>query len=474
MPRRLRAIIAAPLLLAMAAAPAEARAPLMRDSPADALSTAESRTGDTAGTTPTTTTSSATTATAIVPGSVGRTSLRLEVRYTAALTLRWGYASISTAATLAVRNTSGGPIDRLELNTVAARLGRMRLRYVTVDGRAVTATVTGQTIVVPLGGILPDGASTRVRVGYTAFLRSGTSGSDWMFTKARGIVDLYRWLPWVSRVRRFERPNFGDPFVTPVSPRVEVTVTTDRPLRIATGGRRTHVSGLSQRFVAENVRDFNLTAAPDYRAATAWSGDTLVRVFYRPGAPASAMLSWAARALARMEALLGPYPYPTYTVAQSAGGHGMESPALTWIPSGVAASQLPFLVSHETAHQWFYALVGNDQASEPFADEAMADFLARYVTGTLRGSRCATDRLDRTIYAYSSGCYYEVIYIQGGNYLNAVRKRMGSSAFWRATRAYLAENRWSLGGTKRLLDELDEHTSLGLASTYALRFPRYY
>ena len=42
-------------------------------------------------------------------------------------------------------------------------------------------------------------ASTTVRVRYGADLRTNLAGSNWLFTKANGIVDLYRWLPWVSR-----------------------------------------------------------------------------------------------------------------------------------------------------------------------------------------------------------------------------------------------------------------------------------
>ena len=66
----------------------------------------------------------------------------------------------------------------------------------------VAATVPDQTILVPLGGILPAGATTAVRVRYTATLRTSLAGSSWLFTKANGIVDAYRWLPWVCRRRR--------------------------------------------------------------------------------------------------------------------------------------------------------------------------------------------------------------------------------------------------------------------------------
>ena len=81
----------------------------------------------------------------------------------------------------------------------------------------------------------------------------------------------------------------------------------------------------------------------------------------------------------------------------------MESPGLIWIPTGVARANLRYLVAHETAHQWFYGLVGNDQARQPFADEAAADFVARYVLGLRRASRCATAALDLSIYALLGG-----------------------------------------------------------------------
>ena len=63
--------------------------------------------------------------------------------------------SIRTAT---VVNASGAAIDRIEFNTIAARLGAMRLHPVTVDGATVAATVSDQTISVPLGRSLANGA----------------------------------------------------------------------------------------------------------------------------------------------------------------------------------------------------------------------------------------------------------------------------------------------------------------------------
>ena len=410
----------------------------------------------------------------LVPGSVDRTSLELTAEYDVLLSLNFGSRAFNVDSTMTVRNDSGEPVDRLELNTIAARLGGLKLGAVTVEGDPVPAKVDDQTIVVPLGGILGAGQSVQVRVKYAATLRGNLTGSNWLFTRANGIVDAHRWIPWVSRRLPFDRPNHGDPFVTPVTPRVRVAITSDRALVFATTGERVAASGLRQTFEARSVRDFVFAAAPDYKSISSSVGDTTVRVYYRPGAPAQAMLAAAKNAITKMEPLVGPYPYDTYDIAQTAGGYGMEAPGLTWIPSGVAAGNIPYLVTHETGHQWFYGIVGNDQAAEPFNDEAATDFLARYVLGQRRASRCSAARLDLSIYKYSSACYYEVVYIQGGNFLDDIRKRMGNTPFWNGLRAYLADNRFDLAPTKTLLDTLDDHTSQDLVPRYEPRFPRLY
>jgi hypothetical protein len=413
----------------------------------------------------------------IMAGSVDRSSLKLDAVYRSRLKLTWATRSIWVDSTAIIKNTSGVEIDRIELNTIAARLGDIRMKPVTVDGVEVPVTVTGQTIIVPLGGILPIDATTRIRVRYSARLNSTLGGSRWLFAQTNGIADIYRWLPWVSRRVTFDRPSHADPFVTPTSRDVRVTITSDRRLDLATTGElvSTSANGLTKTFQATNVRDFAVTASTNFDWRERRVGDTTIRVWYRPGTRGATWLDAAADAFAALESRLGPYGYPTFDVVQSAGGSGMESPGLIWIPTGTRTVNLRYLVAHETAHQWFYGIVGNDQVREPFTDEALADFVSRSILGINRSSRCPTRPLDRSIYDYSASCYYEIVYIQGGNLLNEASQLMGSDLFWATLRAYVEANRHQLVSTATLLRTLDDATPLDLAGLlFAARFPRIY
>ncbi|HEY8438493.1 MAG TPA: hypothetical protein VIK65_07745 [Candidatus Limnocylindrales bacterium] len=409
----------------------------------------------------------------IRPGTVNATSMNLTATYQSTVRMSYATRAFAVNEAINVTNTSGIAIDRLELNTIAARLGGMTITGATIDGVAVHPTVSDQTIHVQLGGVLDPGAVTVVRLQYRATLRSTTTGSTWLFTRANGVLEAYRWLPWISTPTAFDRPNHGDPFVTGVSANVRVRLITDRPMAFATTGERLFGTSTEQVYEAHSVRDFSFAGAPDYASHSVKVGSVTVRVYGRAGFPASTVLAAAKTALAREAALLGAYPYATYDLAQTAGGYGMESPGLTWIPTG--AGSLSYLVAHETAHQWFYGIVGNDQARQPFDDEAAADFVARHVFGLRRASRCPTVRLDLSIYSYSASCYYEDIYIQGGNLIDDTRVKIGSTQFWAAIRDYLATYRFKIATTKALLVTLDHHTSFDLAAwRFRARFPSLY
>ena len=101
-------------------------------------------------------------------------------------------------------------------------------------------------------------------------------------------------------------------------------------------------------------------------------------------------LNAAARALTTFSQRYGPYPWSTYTVIVEAdrSALGDEYPTLVFISTDLPAN----VVTHETAHQWFYSLVGDDQARDPWLDESLAEWATARLWATSRPRRRPTSR----------------------------------------------------------------------------------
>jgi hypothetical protein len=188
------------------------------------------------------------------------------------------------------------------------------------------------------------------------------------------------------------------------------------------------------RFVAQAVRDWAATVAPmRLGRASAQSGRTEVVVGVAEGAGGdpNAIAARNARALDELAARFGEYPYPRLTIGVTTGlTGGIEFPTHIFLGSGVAVVHLV----HEVAHQWFYALAGNDQYRDPWLDESFATYGQSRVDGQLAYQR------GRAIPAYGRGhlgesmaywgradgsTYYVSVYVGGTHALAKLGDRLG-------------------------------------------------
>jgi hypothetical protein len=407
--------------------------------------------------------------------AAGVNSLAMRATYDVVATFNWDNRHVQVSTTAHVTNPTGSAVSTLAFNITPFRQGNASLGAVTVNGAPASAHKDDQTALVDLSPALPSGGSATVRIDYTATLNATASGEHYLFARADGVMGAYRWVPFLTRQTRYDRPSVGDPWVTASSPLVNVTITTDRALKFAATGVRKSVSanGLTQKFTARNVRDFNFSAAPDYRTSSRTTNNTRITFFYRTMAPAK-VLDWAVKAVKDYSSKVGTRPYGQVNIGEVgpvAQWAAIESPGHFWLPRGTAARLIPWTVTHEMAHQWFYAAVGNDQAEEPFADEALADFMSRNLIDSWISSPCAEDDLDQSVYDLA-GCYPWVIYVQGNLYLKKYRDTVGSTAFWRGLANYYSANKFKIGHTREILDALDN--AAGISYPHWQRFPSLY
>ena len=88
--------------------------------------------------------------------------------------------------------------------------------------------------------------------------------------------------------------------------------------------------------------------------------------------------------LPRLTALFGPYGWPDLQIVITDDA-SMEHTGLIMTPPQ------DFVITHELAHEWWYALVGNDQAEAPWLDEAFASY-AEEAAGAQRFPWCRPAR----------------------------------------------------------------------------------
>jgi hypothetical protein len=189
-------------------------------------------------------------------------------------------------------------------------------------------------------------------------------------------------------------------------------------------------------------------------------GPVHARVAVARGAHAEpkAILAAATSALARLSRRYGAYPWSRYTVVvpPGFGEGGIEYPTLSF----VGASRFERLVvDHETGHQWFYSLVGNDQARDPWLDETLAtwaqqrlDLIRRPPQGTLPPGARRHVGEPMSYWTPFPRAYFWGVYEEGANALHSLGD---DAAVDCALRLYVARRAYSIAQPGDLLDELD-------------------
>lgn len=91
------------------------------------------------------------------------------------------------------------------------------------------------------------------------------------------------------------------------------------------------------------------------------------------------LMGMAVKAFRFLSGRYGPYPWPTLSLAEVTFPlGGVEHSGLTLVSDAYLrqgqADAVELVVVHELAHQWFHALVGSDQARQPWQDEALCDW----------------------------------------------------------------------------------------------------
>ena len=229
------------------------------------------------------------------------------------------------------------------------------------------------------------------------------------------------------------------------------------------------------RFRAENVHNFAFTASPTYRLQETYTpAGQMVRVLaHEPNARGwQQSAGFQAYMLNVYSQRFGQYAWPQLTVADARDG--MEYPMLT-LCGGTFPGHIG-LLAHESAHMWFYGMLGSNEQYRAFMDEGFTQFaqveaINALVQGESRPTTVGKQYIDNykhpllnryadLFYPYLSTVYsgfdyplnthssdfrgairqgggYGLVYFKTGVMLYQLRYVLGEELFWKAMQHYV-------------------------------------
>ncbi|CAA9576239.1 MAG: hypothetical protein AVDCRST_MAG87-2894 [uncultured Thermomicrobiales bacterium] len=406
-------------------------------------------------------------------------------------------------------NTTGETLDALPFRLYANGPDRehdaITIAGATVDGEPVepTLTVDNSILTVPFAEPLERGEDSIVELSFVSVLPVDSSSHYGIFgfDSEEGSLAMAQWYPIVAGRDPDDGwmldppsengdPVFSDTALYDVSVRIEerfelvTTGVEQRDPGAATDGR------VTRRFLSGPVRDFTMVADDDLGLRTRDVEGITINSWFPTGQErvGDAVATYTAQALTIFEELLGPYPYTELDIVSVPlnGAAGVEFPQLIYIGQGYydagqtlqTPNALDFTVAHEVIHEWFYALVGNNQYDHAFIDEGLTNFLSAQVyferqydeaVAARVVDRYLVDPFDSTVRRgddqivdqptddFPTGnSYVYAAYVKAPLGFRAIQAEIGDTAFFAALRAYVSEFQFRVATPDDLLDAFEE------------------
>jgi len=347
---------------------------------------------------------------------------------------------------------------------------------------------------VPLHQALEPGQSVIIHLTYETTIPTQVGPGNGLYAYDQEILALAGFYPTIpvfdhNGWHLAVAPHFADATYTDIA-LYDVTLTVPTGMILATSGTIIETTAQNDgtktaRALSGPMRDFFIVMSPTYMKLSRVVGEVTVNSYFPEDYEIAGefALDVGANALAIFSDIIGPYPYREFDLAAvpvpSTLG-GVEYPgvtALAWryyLDQGNPETRrfMEFVTAHEVAHQWWYGLVGNDQVTDPWLDEALTQYTTVHYFENRYGPEKRTEMIDqmfspfywqlqdtntnRPVFgsatSFQEALYYPVIYGKGPLFFEAVRNQLGDEAYFASLRQYAQQYRYGLAQPEDLLN----------------------
>ena len=347
---------------------------------------------------------------------------------------------------------------------------------------------------VQLSSPLQPGESTRISINFQLFFpdHQGVFGST---NRQTNIADWYPYIPpfseekgWLAYSRQVDETNtiVGE-YIVNESADFDVSLQlTDRAdlIEVAASAPAVEENG-KYRYHLELARAFSFSISDSFFEHEIVQDGVRIHsyVFMNQQESGVAVTEIAAQAMKMFSEMLTPYPREMISIVSADFLHNMEMDGMVMISNKVfdfydntPLNNLTILTPHELSHQWFYSLVGNNSAEEPWLDESLATysevlFYERYYPEDV--TWWWTNRVDEygpsgyvnsDIYlAGGYNAYRNAVYLNGARFLQELRVAVGDQAFFAALKDYAMTNFYGIATRQDFFDAFGRYSQADIA-----------
>ncbi len=190
----------------------------------------------------------------------------------------------------------------------------------------------------------------------------------------------------------------------------------------------------------------------------------------------------AAKAVTLYSDLFGSPERSLVSIVEADFLHGMEFDGLVLLSrgfymfyNGTPETNLTMITPHEVSHQWFFSLVANNQAMEPWLDESLATYsevlfyeeyhpeLVEWWWANRVDGHGPNGYVDNTIYLDGGyEAYRNSVYLNGAHFIQDLRETMGDEAFFSFLNDYVKINRYTIVSSSDFWSLANDHTQADL------------
>lgn len=262
---------------------------------------------------------------------------------------------------------------------------------ITVGGTALEGELAANDTVLrlPLPAPLAPGESTDIEMAFRLILGTGDNLVGFGYRNSvGGAVALPSFFPmlsvyeegmwWEEQLDAMADPVYSEVALFDVwlrAPSDADIASTGVPVSAESEGNYT-----LYHFASGPVRDFALGIGRGFETVSGEVDGVVITVWSRPDNTEADnfILNVTEQAVQIFSDEFAPYPFAELDVVEvTTAASGIEYPGLYYLAGSAWRADNTFtewVAAHETAHQWWYSIVGNDQVGEPWIDEGLTEY----------------------------------------------------------------------------------------------------